>query len=165
MARYIDAIDLSVPIEEAFDFLADFSRVAEWDPSVVDAKRLTKGKIGLGSRFEVVVHFLGRPLPIEYEITSYDRPSRLVVEGGDQSFHSRDEICFVERPGGTRITYEAVVELQGIRKVADPLMDLLFQRVGRLAVRGLRERMTAGSGPRHEVSRSTGQRSKKGVGK
>lgn len=164
MARYVDAIDLSVGIEEAFDFLADFSRVAEWDPSVVEAKRLTRGKVGLGSRFEVVVQFLGRALPIEYAITSYERPSRLVVEGGDQSFNSRDEISFVSRPGGTRITYEAVVELQGIRRVADPLMDLLFQRVGRLAVRGLRERMTAGLDPRHEKSRKTGKHTKGGVG-
>lgn len=39
MARYVDAIDLPIPVEEAFDYLADFSRTAEWDPGVVEAHR------------------------------------------------------------------------------------------------------------------------------
>jgi hypothetical protein len=29
MARFVDAIDLPIPVEEAFDYLADFSRTAE----------------------------------------------------------------------------------------------------------------------------------------
>jgi carbon monoxide dehydrogenase subunit G len=142
MARYVDAIDLPVPVEEAFDFLADFSRTAEWDPGVIEAERIGSGPIGLGSRFRVVVSFLGRSIPIEYEIAVYERPSRLVLTGRDESFRSIDEITFVERGSGTRITYEARIELVGIRRVADPVLDVLFQRVGRLAVRGLRERMT-----------------------
>jgi hypothetical protein len=129
MARYVDAIDLPIPIEEAFDYLADFSRTAEWDPSVED------------SRFRVTVSFLGRRIPLEYRITEFERPSRLVLTGGDSSLRSIDEITFVSRLGGTRVTYEARLELVGIRRLADPVLDLLFQRIGRLAVRGLRERL------------------------
>jgi uncharacterized protein YndB with AHSA1/START domain len=141
MARYVDAIDLPIPIEEAFDYLADFSRTAEWDPSVEEARRLTRGKIRLGSRFRVTVSFLGRRIPLEYRITEFERPSRLVLTGGDSSLRSIDEITFVSRLGGTRVTYEARLELVGIRRLADPVLDLLFQRIGRLAVRGLRERL------------------------
>ena len=143
MARYIDAIDLPLPIEQVFDYLADFSRTAEWDPGVVAGRRLTDGEIGVGSRFEVVVAFLGRRMPLEYTITHHERPTRLVLEGGDDSVRSIDEITFVEREGGTRITYEARLELVGIRRLADPLLDWLFQHIGRLAVRGLRERVEA----------------------
>lgn len=145
MARYIDAIDLPVPIEDAFDYLADFSRTAEWDPGVREAKRITRGGVRLGSRFRVSVSFLGRRIPLEYRITEFERPSRLVLCGGDSSLRSIDEITFVSRPGGTRVTYEARLELSGIRRLADPFLDLLFQRIGRLAVRGLRERL-AGEG-------------------
>lgn len=142
MARYIDAIDLPIPIEEAFDYLADFSRTAEWDPGVEESLRLTKGKVRAGSRFKVVVSFLGQRIPLEYEITEFDRPSRLVLSGGDSSLTSTDEITFVARPGGTRVTYEAKIDLVGIRRVAEPIVDVLMQRVGRLAVRGLRERLS-----------------------
>lgn len=140
MARFIDAIDLPVPIEQAFDYLADFSRTAEWDPGVVSGVRLTPGPIGLGTRFRVVVAFVGRRLPMEYEITGFERPSRLVLVGGDESVQSVDELTFVPRDGGTRVTYEAQLHLSGLRKLADPLLHALFQRIGALAVRGLRER-------------------------
>jgi hypothetical protein len=145
VARYVDAIDLPLSVEEAFDYLADFSRTAEWDPSVVEARRLTRGKVRLGSSFRVSVSFLGRRLPLEYRITEFQRPSRLVLSGGDASLRSIDEITFVPRPGGTRVTYEARLELRGIRRLADPILDVLFQRIGRLAVRGLRERLAGKS--------------------
>lgn len=141
MARYVDAIDLPIPVAEAFAYLADFSHTAEWDPGVVSAERLTRGALGSGSRFRVVVSFLGREVPFEYEITDYEEPSRLVVAGRGDGILSIDEITFVAREAGTRVTYEARVELQGLRRLADPLLDLLFQRVGRLATRGLRERI------------------------
>lgn len=145
MARYVDAIDLPMSVEEAFDYLADFSRTAEWDPSVVEARRRTRGKVRLGSSFRVSVSFLGRRVPLEYRITEFERPSRLVLSGGDASLRSIDEVTFVSRPGGTRVTYEARLELTGIRRLADPILDVLFQRLGRLAMRGLRERL-AGQG-------------------
>ncbi len=147
MARYVDAIDLPVPVEKAFDYLADFSRTAEWDPGVVEAERLTAGPIGVGSRFRVVVAFCGARIPLEYEIAEFERPHRVVFSGGDASVHSVDEVTFAPRPGGTRVTYEARLHLAGIRRLADPLLDLLFQRIGRLAVRGLRERMAAERSP------------------
>lgn len=145
MARFVDAIDLKIPIHDAFDYLADFSRTAEWDPGVEEALRLTAGEVGVGSRFRVVISILGKRVPLEYEITEFDRPSRLVLEGGDDDLHSVDEITFVSRPGGTRVTYEARLELAGVLQIADPLLHVLFQRVGQLAVRGLRERMAAES--------------------
>jgi uncharacterized protein YndB with AHSA1/START domain len=143
VARYIDAIDLPIPIEDAFDYLADFSRTAEWDPGVCESKRITRGVVRLGSRFGVSVSVLGQRIPLEYRITEFERPSRLVLCAGDSSLRSSDEITFVSRPGGTRVTYEARLELAGIRRLADPILDLLFQRIGRLAMRGLRESLAA----------------------
>jgi carbon monoxide dehydrogenase subunit G len=145
MARYVDAIDLPIPVEQAFDYLADFSRTAEWDPGVAEAERLTRGEVRLGSRFRLSISLLGRRIPLEYQIVEFQRPSRVVLSGGDESLRSIDEITFVSRPDGTRVTYEARLELAGIRRLADPLLDLVFQRIGRLAVRGLRERL-AGEG-------------------
>lgn len=159
MARYIGAIDVPIPIEDAFDYLADFSKTAEWDPGVYQAERITRGVVRLGSRFRVSVSFLGRRIPLEYRIAEFERPSRLVLCGGDSSLRSIDEITFVSRPGGTRVTYEARLELGGIRRLADPFLDLLFQRIGRLALRGLRERL-AGEGV-VEADRESDERNRK----
>jgi dehydrogenase/reductase SDR family protein 12 len=160
MARYVDAIDLPLPIEEAFDYLADFSRTAEWDPGVVEARRITPGPVRVGTRFRVVVSILGTRIPLEYRITEMERPSRLVLTGGNASVDSVDEVTFVARPGGTRVSYEARLELLGLRRIAEPLLDLTLPHIGRLAVRGLRERL-AGEPSQGEVSEidSRGRRS------
>jgi hypothetical protein len=49
MARFVDAIDLPLPIEQAFDDLADFSHIAEWDPGVAEARQLDDGQVRLGA--------------------------------------------------------------------------------------------------------------------
>ena len=144
MARFVDAIDLPIPPETAFDYLADFHRTTEWDPGVVEAERRTPAPTRLGSAFRVVVSTLGVRRPLEYTITCYERPHRLVLEGGDEGLTSIDDIAFAEREGGCRVTYEARVELRGLARLADPILDVAFQVIGRLAARGLRERFAAG---------------------
>ena len=105
MARYVDVIDLALPPRGAFDLLADFAGTPEWDPGVVRARRLDPGPIGCGSRFEVTVRFLGRELPLTYEIVTYEPPRRLVLRARSDSFESRDELHFTPRAGGTRVSY------------------------------------------------------------
>lgn len=151
MARFVDAIDLPLPPEEAFDYLAEFSHTEEWDPGVVSARRLGAGPVQAGSRFEVEVSFLGRRLVLEYAITACERPWRLVLEGGNADLRSVDEITFAPRPGGTRVTYEARLELAGLRRLADPLLDAVFQRVGRAAAAGLAARFAPASGARRRA--------------
>lgn len=146
MARFVDAIDLPIAPGEAFDYLADFSTTAEWDPGVEEAERLSPGPVRAGSRFHVVARICGLRFPLEYEITHYDRPHRLVLEGGGESVRSIDELTFAPRPGGTRVTYEARLRATGLGRLADPVLDLLLQQIGRLAARGLRERVTARAG-------------------
>ncbi len=140
MARYIEAIDLPLPLEAAFEYMADFSRTAEWDPGVAEARRITPGPVRRGSRFHVSIAFLGTRTPFEYRIVEFEPHSRIVFEGGDASMRSIDELTFTPRPGGTRVTYEARIELLGLRRFADPLFDLVFQTIGQRAVAGLRKR-------------------------
>jgi hypothetical protein len=43
-----------------------------------------------------------------------------------------DTITVVPRPDGpgSRITYEAVIELKGATKIADPVMKIVFEKIG-----------------------------------
>jgi hypothetical protein len=143
MARFVDAIDLPLSPEAAFDLLADFSRLPEWDPGAVEARRLGSGPIARGSRFRVVSEFLGRRVPLTYEIVEYERPLRLVLRARDGVLTSLDEINFAARAGGTRVTYDARLALSGIAQLGDPLLQLAFGFLGRAAVRGLETRAAA----------------------
>jgi len=143
MARFVDAIDLPLDPEAAFALIADFSRLPEWDPGAREARRLDSGPLRAGSRFEVQYGFLGRRLPLRYEIWSFEPPRRVVLRGGSDAVRSTDEIHFAPREGGTRVTYEARLEPTGLGALADPLLQLAFPWIGRAAVRGLRARAAA----------------------
>jgi hypothetical protein len=139
MARFVEVIDVPVPIERAFDYMADFRNSAEWDPSVLAAEQMRGEGIGQGSAFRLAFRFLGQTLDLTYEIETYDPPHCVVLAGGNESVRSVDEITFTPREGGTRITYEARLELQGLRGLAQPLLDCVFPWFARGAVRGLRQ--------------------------
>ncbi len=138
MIRFVEVIDLPLPPEEAFDAIADFSTAAEWDPSVKSALHTTSLPLRVGSRFRLDVDLLGRSQTYGYAITAFERPGRLVLEGGNAGTRLVDEITFVARGRGTRITYEVRCELMGPLRLAEPLVDLVLPVIGRRAADGLR---------------------------
>jgi hypothetical protein len=141
MPRYIDSLDVGLSAPEAFDYLADVCSTAEWDPNVVAAYRLDGPESGIDSRFRVIVSALGIAKALEYRITRFDRPHRLELSGGDASIQSIHKVAFESRPGGTRITYSAQLELSGTCRLANPLRGLILENIGSLTTRGLRRRL------------------------
>jgi hypothetical protein len=91
----------------------------------------------------VVSAFLGRRVPLTYEIVEYERALRLVLRARDGVLTSLDEITFAARAGGTRVTYDARLALSGIAQLGDPVLQLAFGFLGRAAVRGLETRAAA----------------------
>ena len=59
MARYLATVESRSPAAETFGYLAAFSNAAEWDPGVLAGRRLDPGPVRAGSRFRLVVPFLG----------------------------------------------------------------------------------------------------------
>lgn len=138
MARFVDAIDLPLSPESAFELLADMSRVKEWDPGVVEASRLDAGPLRRGSSFRVVSSFLGRRIPMRYELVAFEPNQRLVFRAREGNLTSLDEITLTPRAGGTRVTYDARLTQGGLARLADPLLQLAFAVIGRAAAQGLR---------------------------
>ena len=143
MARFLEVIDVPVSVDQAFDYMADFRNTADWDPSVSSAEQTAGSGIGPGSSFRLAFQFLGSTLDLTYTIRDYEPPHRVVLAGGNESLRSIDEITFAPREGGTRITYEARLELRGLRALAQPLLDCVFPWLARGAARGLRRALEA----------------------
>jgi carbon monoxide dehydrogenase subunit G len=146
MARFVDTIDLEIPCEEAFDALVDFSRTADWDPSVESASRLDRGPIAPGSRFRVVVKAFGVRSALDYELVVAERPHRIVLRARKGALTSLDEITLAPRGDGVRVTYDARITLAGIAQLADPLLGAWFQRSGARSADGLRRALSRGTG-------------------
>ena len=144
MARYTATIDVPVPTEGAFDYLAEFSTTQDWDPGVSEAEMLTPAPVALGSRFRVVAGFAGRKVPLTYEITAYDRPHRVTVRAENSSTISEDTITFTTVSGTSAdgdhlsVRYEADLRLKGGYRLFEPVLAVAFNRIGDRAAAGLR---------------------------
>lgn len=138
MPKYETTIEVRTAAETAFSLLADFSNAAQWDPATLSARRLdSDGPIGVGSRFELLLQIFGRENSIEYEITSFQPPRRVVLRGENSGSVAIDEITVEPHDGGARVTYCADVAMKGAFKVASPFFAPVFKKMGD----GARDRM------------------------
>jgi Polyketide cyclase / dehydrase and lipid transport len=144
MPHYNDTVASSLTATALFDYMADFSNAEQWDPGTRSAKRLDRGKIGEGSRFELIVEFAGRESPFVYEITGFDRPNQVVIEADTDAAHLVDTMSVAKSGLGSDLTYDARLELKGWRKLGNPVMAVLFRRLGERGKEGLERELNPG---------------------
>lgn len=137
MARYVGTIITSKPAEEVFAYMADFTSVEEWDETVTKAVHTGGPKAGLGARFSVTFKFAGRENTFDYETTEFEEPHRLLLRAESGTVVSLDEVTVREVAEGTELTYDANLEPKGLMKIVDPVLGLLFKRLGDQAAAGL----------------------------
>lgn len=141
MAHYRGTIESTRSPADTFAYMAEFANIRDWDPTVTEARALGEREPGLGSRFFVRVHWLGRDLPLTYEIVEFDPPRRMVLRAENESSVSEDTVEVAARDIGSALTYDARVTLKGLGRFADPLLGLAFKRLGDNAAAGLRREL------------------------
>lgn len=128
------------PLPQVAAYLSDFTTAAEWDPHTVSCTRLDDGPLAVGARFENVQRLAGHDSTLVYTVTEYEPGERIVLEGGNDTVHSRDEMVFVETAdGGTEVTYTVDIELTGAAKLAQPAMPLAMKKIADEGADGMRE--------------------------
>ncbi len=140
--RYAREIEVRTAPEETFAYLADFTHTAEWDPGVVEARRLTPEPTGVGSRFELIGVFRGNRQRFEYVVTELEDGNRIALHGEGEKAMSDDAMTVSASDGGTRIAYEADIRLKGVFRVVEPFLGSTFRRMGDDALDGLAARLS-----------------------
>jgi len=137
MTRLHETIETSLPIDEAFAFIADFANAQHWDPGVATSERTDPGPVGLGARYQLGVRMRGRVAPMEYRITTYEPPRRVVLTGEGSNVSAVDEIRFEPAGTGTRIDYTADIRLTGWMRLVEPFAGGAFEKITRDALGGM----------------------------
>lgn len=132
MVRLHEVIEVQRPIADVFRWVADFSNIDQWDPSVPESHKTSLGAVGEGTNYEVVVMFGPNRIVMDYQITEFQPPNRVVLKGTAEDVTAVDTITFEETASGTRIEYIADLEFP-YSKILDPVM----QRYGRKALRSM----------------------------
>jgi hypothetical protein len=141
MAQYRTRVTSPKSPEVVFDYMSRFSNVKDWDPTVVKADMIGDGEIGQGTRFHVLVRWLGREIPLQYTITDYRRPSRVVLIAENSTTVTEDTITVEAAGNGCQLTYQVQLKWKGAMKLLDPLFGLALKRLGDNAAAGLRREL------------------------
>lgn len=133
-----EQIVTNLPLDEAFAFVADFANAMHWDPGVASSRQIGEGPTAVGSRYQLEVRMGGGVTPMEYEITSFEAPRRVILAGKGARVVAVDDIRFEATPSGTRIDYEADIRLRGVLRLVEPFLGGAFAKIGRDALAGMR---------------------------
>jgi Polyketide cyclase / dehydrase and lipid transport len=151
MTHLAASIVTSLPIDQAFDFIADFANSSLWDPGVATSARAEvndSSPLGVGTRFKLGVRMRGRVAPMEYRITSYDRPVLVILAGTGSNISATDSIRFTALPDGTRIEYVADIRLGGWMRLVEPFAGGAFRTLASNALNGMQRALDARAGAR-----------------
>ncbi len=141
MATAEFTIESPLSIEEAFDRVADLTRVNEWDSGVSNANQVAGTAPCAGAKYEVTVAgFDGNPSTMVYEIEEFDRPSSFMMRGIGRDVIAVDVLTFTANEGGAgcSLHYEASLELVApSEKMTDEVLQKIFDKVAAVPRNGL----------------------------
>jgi uncharacterized protein YndB with AHSA1/START domain len=127
--RVTETFTIARPPSAVFDYLADPSKLADWQTSKTSVEKLTDGPPRLGTRVrERTKGPGGREFEQVVELAEFDPPRRLrvhVIEGpypvdGSWSLEAAD--------AGTRVSFTAEGELNGAMRLLGPVARRMIAR-------------------------------------
>lgn len=134
---------IGLPVEEVFNYVADFANTEQWDPGVKSARQIGEGPVGVGTEYDVVSEFGSNEIPMVYETVEYEPHHRVVLTGEGETVGAVDTIVFAATDGGTRVDYTAELTFKNWMKYLDPVLAPVMKRmVGKKALDGLVETLS-----------------------
>jgi carbon monoxide dehydrogenase subunit G len=139
MTRIHERLETALPMEAAFDYVADFANAQTWDPGTEWSRRTPSedGPVKAGATFELGVKMGGRVAPMTYRITEFERPTRVVLVGEGSGVTSIDDIRFQATGNATAVDYAADIQLGGLLRLVQPFLGGRFERIGKDAAAGM----------------------------
>jgi carbon monoxide dehydrogenase subunit G len=137
MARYAATVASQHPAVDTFSYLASFTNTADWDPGVISAEQLDRGPVRPGTRFRLVVPFLGRRMALTYQVVTLVPGHEIVLAASSRLLRATDKIVVDPAGDGATVSYQADVRLRGPLALLDTLLRPGFRAVGQRAAAGL----------------------------
>ncbi|MCX6489313.1 MAG: SRPBCC family protein [Mycobacterium sp.] len=138
MARYVTTVRSAKTPREAFAYMADLRNFAEWDPGVKAVRQVEGSGGGPDAVFDVTVVAPGPDLTLRYVTEEHDAPHNLLVVARSSVFTSIDRITVEPDGTGSVITYDADLRLNGVLRIGDLGLRMVFGQIGDRAAAGLR---------------------------
>ena len=121
------SVSINRPVEDVFQFVADFKNYPRWNHNMVECKRTTENPTGLGTVFESRMVYMGQKYTAPLEITEYESNEKITFYTDKFGFFKwfSGTFTFKEINGTTGFTVTAKTDLAGIFKPMVIIMPIL----------------------------------------
>jgi NAD(P)-dependent dehydrogenase (short-subunit alcohol dehydrogenase family) len=133
-------IKVTRKLAATFAYVAEFSRIEQWDPAVSKGIKLTSGLPGVGSRYEIIMK---AGFTLYYEIIEFEPNKRLLMTVNSKLFSAEEEIIFNPLDAGTEVRYIANFNFSKPLALMSRLSPSLMNWVGNAALNGLHTALEA----------------------
>ena len=139
MARYTTSVRSDLAPADAFSDIADLANIADWDPGVTTSVQVVADGPSPDAEYDVTLST--GSMTLRYVTTEYRGPRSVTYTAESTWFTSIDTISVAPADQGSVVTYDATLRLPLLLRVADPVLGLVFRRIGDAAAQGLRARL------------------------
>lgn len=141
--KWTSQIPVALPQEQAFNYIADFSAIRLWDPSVVNSTLQKTGQeqtIGKGSQFEITFDSVLNKSMMKYEILNSVPPHELHLKGHHKNFTTFEIIRITQdnnNKHAATIHYCLEINVKNSYRFLLPLLKPMTRRMANKAARNL----------------------------
>lgn len=100
--------------ERVFDFLADPANLPAWQAGIIEARVLTPGPTGIGSKARVVRDLAGQRITVELRVTAYEPPSVLALASAYSGIGVEARLQLAPDEAGTRLVFGMTIKAQNL---------------------------------------------------
>ncbi|MGI9611061.1 MAG: SRPBCC family protein [Acidimicrobiia bacterium] len=125
----ISEIVIDRATRDVFEVVADMSRNTEWQKGMKSCVWTSEGPIAVGSTYDQVAGFAGRPIVTSFEVSEFE-PGRRIRIVSTKSTFPLDITREVEPidEGSCKVTATVTGEPSGLLKLLDPITKHLVAR-------------------------------------
>ena len=128
MVRIVADVIVELPRETVFDAASDPETHLQWETSTIKVIKVTVGPMGIGTKHQGSVRFLGQRINWESEVIEYQPNSRVEygITAGSMQFKEKWNFEDVEQ--NTKVTFIFEGDLCGFLRLISPIAVWAWRR-------------------------------------
>lgn len=143
MANYRILLNIDMPQEKLFTYLATLSNTKEWEPSVGGARDENREALGLGSTFELEIHARKSTRPFTFKIVEFEAPQCAVLDSITRAFYSKITVKVRKiDEESSEMSFESMRRRRGFSAIFNGLLFFPMRRIGKRARLNLEKVLT-----------------------
>jgi uncharacterized protein YndB with AHSA1/START domain len=113
------------PVDEVFNTVTDIANFPKWNPTVPDAKKISQGETGEGTKFEMKVAGFGW---VPQTLREFNRNKQVMIVPEMKMMGGGHRFIFTAQGNETRIDHELVMEPRGFFKLMTPMIKMMGKK-------------------------------------